>query len=63
MFITQAEKTQIRARLTLLENAFDNFMAQQANKAQGKWTVEQRTRQSDRMKKLWESKKTQKESV
>ena len=63
MFITQAEKNQIKARVTILENAFDGFVARLANKAQGKWTVEQRTRQSDRMKKLWELKKTQKESV
>ena len=62
MFISKAEKDQIKSRLTLLERAFDNLMAQQKNKTKGKWTVEQRTNQSERMKNMWLQKKNKKEA-
>jgi len=62
MFITKAEKDQIKSRLTILERAFDNLMAQQQNKKKGKWTMDQRAKQGERAKAMWAKKRLEKEA-
>ena len=63
MFISNAEKSQIQIRLSILEKAFNSLMEREENRKKGQWTVEKRNQQSMRMKIFWANKKTQGEGT